>query len=121
MRISDWSSDVCSSDLMTSPGIEIRPIRSIDGLHHLNEIFFTDLRVPATNLVGPENGGWAVAKFLLEHERSGSVGSALTLQKQVDQVRAVIDGGFDLKNTEQAREFDTLDQDRKSTRLHSSQ
>src|SRR3546814_15551154 len=54
---------------MTSPGIEIRPIRSIDGLHHLNEIFFTDLRVPATNLVGPENGGWAVAKFLLEHER----------------------------------------------------
>src|SRR3546814_7755906 len=31
---------------MTSPGIEIRPIRSIDGLHHLNEIFFTDLRVP---------------------------------------------------------------------------
>src|SRR3546814_6315363 len=108
MRISDWSSDVCSSDLMTSPGIEIRPIRSIDGLHHLNEIFFTDLRVPATNLVGPENGGWAVAKFLLEHERSGSVGSALTLQKQVDQVRAVIDGGFDLKNPEQAREFDTL-------------
>src|SRR3546814_7184879 len=43
------------------------------------------------------------------HELSGSLGSALTLQKQVDQVRAVIDGGFDLKNPEQAREFDTLD------------
>src|SRR3546814_2824890 len=40
---------------MTSPGIEIRPIRSIDGLHHLNEIFFTDLRVPATNLSSEEH------------------------------------------------------------------
>lgn len=94
---------------MTSPGIEIRPIRSIDGLHHLNEVFFTDLRVPATNRVGPENGGWGIAKFLLEHERSGSVGSALTLQKQVDQVRAIIDGEFDLSDPKQAREFDTLD------------
>lgn len=94
---------------MASPGIDIRPIRSIDGLHHLNEVFFTDLRVPVANLVGPENAGWAIAKFLLEHERSGSVGSALTLNKQLDQVRAIIHDGFDRDDPRQAREFDRLD------------
>ena len=57
---------------MHSPGIEVRPIRSIDGLHHFNEIFFTAVRVPALNLVGAENRGWSYAKFLLENERMGS-------------------------------------------------
>ncbi|HEV2362969.1 MAG TPA: acyl-CoA dehydrogenase family protein [Caulobacteraceae bacterium] len=93
---------------MKSPGIEIRPIRSIDGLHHLNEVFFTDVRVPATNLVGPENDGWAIAKFLLDQERSGSVGSALTLKNQLDQVRSIINAGFDVSDPEQSRESETL-------------
>ena len=56
---------------LKSPGIEVRPITSIDGLHHLNEVFFTDVRVPAENLVGNENEGWTYAKFLLVNERSG--------------------------------------------------
>src|SRR5690606_19582438 len=34
------------------PGIEVRPIRTIDGYHHLNEVFFDDVRVPAENLIG---------------------------------------------------------------------
>ncbi|MEN0074598.1 MAG: acyl-CoA dehydrogenase family protein, partial [Paracraurococcus sp.] len=57
-------------DLRT-PGIEVRPIISIDGSHHLNEVFFTDVRVPAENLVGEENKGWSVAKYLLGNERTG--------------------------------------------------
>ncbi|MFA7386434.1 MAG: acyl-CoA dehydrogenase family protein [Thiohalobacteraceae bacterium] len=57
-------------DLKT-PGITIRPIRSIDGEHHLNEVFFDEVRVPASNLVGEENRGWACAKFLLGNERTG--------------------------------------------------
>ncbi len=57
-------------DLKT-PGITIRPIRSIDGEHHLNEVFFDEVRVPAGNLVGEENRGWACAKFLLGNERTG--------------------------------------------------
>ena len=61
---------------MNSPGIEVRPITSIDGLHHLNEVFFTDVRVPAENLVGNENEGWTYAKFLLVNERSGIAGVA---------------------------------------------
>ena len=56
---------------MRTPGIEIRPIISIDGNHHLNEVFFTDVKVPAENLVGEENKGWNVAKFLLGTERTG--------------------------------------------------
>lgn len=52
------------------PGIEIRPIISISGDHELNEVFFTDARVPVSGLVGQENDGWTVAKYLLRHERS---------------------------------------------------
>ena len=52
------------------PGIEIRPIISISGDHELNEVFFTDVRVPVSGLIGRENDGWTVAKYLLRHERS---------------------------------------------------
>ena len=56
---------------MRTPGVEVRPIISIDGSHHLNEVFFTDVKVPAENLVGEENKGWSVAKYLLGNERTG--------------------------------------------------
>ena len=56
---------------MKTPGIEVRPIISIDGSHHLNEVFFTDVKVPVENLVGEENKGWNVAKYLLGNERTG--------------------------------------------------
>ena len=55
---------------MDSPGIEVRPIVSIDGRHHLNQVFFTDVRVPRRNLVGKEGQGWSIAKYLLTHERT---------------------------------------------------
>ena len=56
---------------METPGITVRPIISIDGSHHLNEVFFDDVRVPVALRVGEENRGWDVAKFLLGHERTG--------------------------------------------------
>lgn len=55
---------------MTSPGIEVRPIRTIDGQHHVNEVFLTNVRVPVENRIGAENQGWTCAKYLLEHERT---------------------------------------------------
>ena len=61
---------------MDSPGLEVRPIISIDGEHHLNEVFFTDVRVPKENLVGKEGQGWTVAKYLLTHERTTIAGVA---------------------------------------------
>jgi alkylation response protein AidB-like acyl-CoA dehydrogenase len=56
---------------MKTPGITVRPIISIDGSHHLNEVFFDDVRVPVALRVGEENRGWDVAKYLLGHERTG--------------------------------------------------
>ncbi len=54
---------------LQSPGITVRPIKSIDHCRHLNEIFFDEVRVPASYLVGEENAGWTYAKFLLSQER----------------------------------------------------
>ncbi len=56
---------------MKTPGITVRPIISIDGSHHLNEVFFDDVNVPVENRVYEENSGWDVAKFLLGNERTG--------------------------------------------------
>jgi alkylation response protein AidB-like acyl-CoA dehydrogenase len=56
---------------MTTPGVEVRPIQLIDGGHEVNEVWFTDVRVPGANLVGELNGGWTIAKFLLGNERVG--------------------------------------------------
>jgi alkylation response protein AidB-like acyl-CoA dehydrogenase len=56
---------------MRSEGLEVRPIQLIDGGHEVNEVWFTDVRVPGENLVGELNGGWTIAKFLLGNERVG--------------------------------------------------
>ncbi len=55
---------------MNSPGVEVRPIITLDGEHEVNEVFFTDVKVPVENLVGEENKGWTYAKHLLSHERT---------------------------------------------------
>lgn len=57
---------------MDSPGLTIRPIRSIDGRDELNETFLDNVRVPKANLVGAPGKGWTYAKFLLEKERTTS-------------------------------------------------
>ncbi len=57
---------------MKTPGITVRPIISITLTHHLNEVFFENVRVPVANRIGEENKGWTYAKFLLANERVGS-------------------------------------------------
>jgi len=59
---------------MKTPGITVRPIISLDGLHHLNEVFLDEVRVPVANRIGEENKGWDYAKFLLGHERTSIAG-----------------------------------------------
>jgi alkylation response protein AidB-like acyl-CoA dehydrogenase len=59
---------------MKTPGIEVRPIRLISGNSPFCETFFTDVKVPKENLVGPLGGGWTIAKRLLQHERGGLAG-----------------------------------------------
>jgi alkylation response protein AidB-like acyl-CoA dehydrogenase len=60
---------------LKSPGIEIRPIRQIDGGSEFNEVFMTDVKVPVTNLLGKEGQGWEVVSSALINERTGIAGS----------------------------------------------
>jgi len=73
---------------MNSPGIEVKPIVSIDGLHHLNEVYFTDVQVPVGNRIGEENRGWTYAKFLLGHERAGIAGVARS-RRAIEALREI--------------------------------
>lgn len=59
---------------MRSPGIEVRPIITLDGEHEVNEVWLQDVKIPVENLVGEEGRGWTYAKFLLSHERTGIAG-----------------------------------------------
>ncbi len=59
---------------MKTPGVEVRPIVSLDGEIEVNEVWFEDVKVPVANLVGEENKGWTYAKYLLGHERTGNAG-----------------------------------------------
>jgi alkylation response protein AidB-like acyl-CoA dehydrogenase len=61
---------------MKTPGIKVDPIYLVDGTrtpmrHEVNQVFFTDVKVPVENRVGEENMGWTYAKYLLEFERGG--------------------------------------------------
>jgi alkylation response protein AidB-like acyl-CoA dehydrogenase len=74
---------------LDSPGIEIRPIRTIDRWHHVNEVFLRDVRVPLEHRLGDEGGGWKCAKFLLDRERL-SPAMVPRLIRQLEQVEALI-------------------------------
>ncbi|UWQ21526.1 acyl-CoA dehydrogenase family protein [Jannaschia sp. W003] len=81
---------------MATPGVEVRPIVLIDGSVEVNEVWFSDVRVPVENLVGEENKGWTYAKYLLTHERTNIAGvgfasAGLAALKRI--ARAEQDGG----------------------------
>lgn len=71
---------------LDAPGISVTPIISMSGEHEVNSVFFDNVRVPAGNLVGQENEGWTVAKYLLEFERGG-MGATGRLQAQLRRLR----------------------------------
>ena len=56
---------------MDSPGIKVEPILFASGTHEVNQVFFENVRVAKSNIVGEEHKGWTVAKYLLEFERGG--------------------------------------------------
>jgi len=57
---------------MHQPGIEVRPLKQISGSQEFCEVFFTNVRVPADNLVGEMNSGWRIAQTTLGYERGGN-------------------------------------------------
>src|SRR5207245_8666543 len=67
---------------MESPGVEGKPLRQITGDAEFNEMFFTDVRVPAENILGSEGEGWRVAMTTLMHERA-SLGVGLQVRSRI--------------------------------------
>lgn len=87
-HLADWGLLACRTDFeapkhrgisfllvdMKTPGITIRPLINMTGAHAQNEIFFEDVRVPRTNLLGQQNGAWYLLAAGLSSERSGATG-----------------------------------------------
>ncbi len=74
---------LCPMDL---PGIEIRPLKQMTGESEFDEVFFTDVELPADHLLGPEHGGWGVGMAVLTSER-GHIGTAvISLERRLDQM-----------------------------------
>ena len=71
---------------MRSPGVQVRPIRLLDGEHEVNEVWLDGVCVPRDNLVGELHQGWTVAKYLLGHERANIAGIG-TIQRELDRLR----------------------------------
>jgi 3-oxocholest-4-en-26-oyl-CoA dehydrogenase alpha subunit len=71
---------------MKTPGITVRPLIQITGKHGFNEVYFEDVRVPASNMVGELNRGWYVATTTLDFERSG-IERNLIARKDWERIR----------------------------------
>ena len=100
---------------MNTPGIEVKPIITIDGSHEVNETWLTDVRVPVENLIGEENKGWTYAKFLLAHERSGIAGVARS-KRGVEKLKEIastelLDGEPLIRDEDFARKVSQLEID----------
>jgi alkylation response protein AidB-like acyl-CoA dehydrogenase len=71
---------------MHARGVTVRPLHTITGEHEFNEVFFDDVRVPVTALLGPENEGWRVAMTTLNNERAGVLTLAIGSRKKVEDL-----------------------------------
>ena len=82
---------------MDAPGLEVRPIHQIDGGRYFNEIFFTDVRIPADHLLGDLNNGWNMATAMLMYERvaigTGATGGINT-ERSERLIREATDRGL---------------------------
>jgi alkylation response protein AidB-like acyl-CoA dehydrogenase len=76
---------------MDAPGVETRPLRQMTGGAEFDEVFLTDVELPAENLLGPLHGGWRVAMDVLTQER-GHIGTAvISLQRRLEQISSLGD------------------------------
>ena len=73
---------------MKTPGVEVKPIITIDGSHEVNMVYLDNVKVPTENLIGEEGAGWNIAKFLLAHERTG-IGGIPALKREIKRLREI--------------------------------
>jgi alkylation response protein AidB-like acyl-CoA dehydrogenase len=74
---------------MSTPGIEVRPLRTMTGHAEFNEVFLTDVRVPKTSIVGQRGAGWQVANTTLKYER-GMLGSPAEAASRLQELIALM-------------------------------
>ncbi|MCJ7510167.1 MAG: acyl-CoA dehydrogenase family protein [Dehalococcoidia bacterium] len=67
---------------MKSPGITVQPVMNMANVHSFNQVFFEDVRVPKSALLGQENQGWYIAAMTLDFERSSLVAMAVSMAKR---------------------------------------
>ena len=81
---------------MDTPGIQVRPVITIDRKHEVNEVFLTDVVIPKENIVGEPGQGWDIAKFLLSNERVGiaQVGLQKLLLRRLKALMETQPGGY---------------------------
>ncbi len=80
---------LCPMDL---PGIEVRPLKQMTGESEFDEVFFSDVLLPADHLLGPLHGGWGVGMAVLTSER-GHIGTAvISLERRLDQMMRLAEG-----------------------------
>ncbi|MHB1140056.1 MAG: acyl-CoA dehydrogenase family protein [Microthrixaceae bacterium] len=80
---------------MHSPGVDIRPLRQMNGGSEFDEVHLDDVRVPATALLGEEGAGWQVAMGALTNERGYIGASSISLQRRLDAMLALAGSGTD--------------------------
>jgi len=89
---------------MTTPGVSVQPIISLSGEHIQNHVFFTDVRVPRANAVGPVGKGWTVAKYLMQFERGGSV-AAPGMKVRLQRIAAMLKAEFAAGNGDEGQDL----------------
>ena len=109
------------ADINNTEGIEVKPFLTTGGTLAFSETWFKDARVPQANRVGPEDGGWTMAKALLAHERTG-IGGIAESAKQADEGEARSRSrtqGRQRRRSSTTREFPQRGIARKQMRLRS--
>ena len=102
-RCSDWGILMARTDFeakkhegisfflipMNLPGIEVRPLKQMTGESEFDEVFFTDVELPAENLIGPLHGGWGVGMAVLTNERGHIGASVIGLERRLESMAAL--------------------------------
>ncbi|MEN9801699.1 MAG: hypothetical protein RLZ37_824 [Actinomycetota bacterium] len=77
---------------MSLPGIDVRPLKQMTGESEFDEVFFTDVHVPADSLLGPIHGGWGVGMAVLTSERGHIGTSVVSLERRLDSISRLAHG-----------------------------
>jgi len=77
---------------MNLPGVEIRPLKQITGEAEFDEVFFTDVELPADQLLGPLHGGWGVGMAVLTNERGHIGASVIGLERRLESMARIAEG-----------------------------